>query len=97
MTSDSSDSSTFERQVLIEKKNSKEIPRIWKANPSYKDTNMTLTITRIILLSSLSIFFVCTTYLLTSDIYLALGVGVFILTIFLLTFYDKASSLFSLF
>lgn len=96
MTSDSSDSSTFERQVLIEKKNTKEVPRIWKANPSYKDTNMTLTITRIILLSTLSIFFVCTVYLLTSDISLGLGVGVSILTIFLLTFYDKASSLFSI-
>ena len=37
-----SDSSTFERQVLIEKKNTKDVPRIWEANPSYKDTHLTV-------------------------------------------------------
>ena len=92
-----SESSTFERQVLIEKKNVKDIPRIWEENPSYKDTNLTFTITRIIILSSLCIFFVCTVYLLTLNISIAVGVGVFVLTMFLLTFYDKTSSLFSLF
>jgi hypothetical protein len=94
MTSESSS----ERQVVVEKKSSsKDIPRIWEANPSYKDSNLSFAILRIVVLASLCLFYFCVVYITTLTFSLALGVGVFILVMFLLAFYDKVSSLFSTF
>ncbi|MFW9866145.1 MAG: hypothetical protein ACFFEN_08620 [Candidatus Thorarchaeota archaeon] len=78
------------RSIVIQDKNSlKEAPNIWKVNPSFKHSNSSLTLIRIISLALLIVFFVCSTYILTSHLYLALGFGTAILVLFILVFHDQ--------
>ncbi|MFX1279976.1 MAG: hypothetical protein ACFFA3_11205 [Promethearchaeota archaeon] len=90
---------TIKRQIVTEKKvtSSKDVPRIWNVNPSYKDTNLTYMFMRIGILATLIIFFISMVYLSTHSFSIAIGVGSTMLSMFLLTFCHKTSSLFSLF
>ncbi|MHA2390622.1 MAG: hypothetical protein ACXAEX_01530 [Promethearchaeota archaeon] len=76
------------RAVFIEKDSSREVQRIWKVNPSYKDINNSVIIARIITLGAVVLFFICAIYLLTSSLSLGIAVGLVFLIIFLLVFYD---------
>ncbi len=80
------------REIVIEEKDGKpspkEVPIIWNVNPSYKHTNNTASIVRIILLIAIGTFLTCLTYLLNLSLLVSIGVGISIICGFLIVFYD---------
>jgi len=80
------------REVVIEEKDGKpsprEVPKIWRVNPSYSHTNNAISVARIILLTVIGTFFIGATYLLSSSFIVSLSMGAIIILGFLLVFYD---------
>lgn len=77
-------------QIVIDEKSSKkEIPRIWKINPSFKHINSAFTIARSIFFVVIVIFFMVSTYLITFDLSMAIGAGIVIITMFIFVFRDQ--------
>ncbi|MFX1290974.1 MAG: hypothetical protein ACFFAG_08455 [Promethearchaeota archaeon] len=77
------------RQIEIDEKSSKkEVPRIWKINPSFKHINNLIIIARSIFLVVLVGFFMSAAYLITFDLSIMGGAGIVISTLFLFVFRD---------
>ncbi|MHA2180479.1 MAG: hypothetical protein ACXAAH_03555, partial [Promethearchaeota archaeon] len=89
------------REVVIEEKNGKpsprEVPNIWRVNPSYIHTSNTVSIARIVVLIALSTFLIGATYLVGSPLPVAIGVGSVITIGFIVIFYDYLVSIINYF
>jgi len=66
---------------------------IWEINPSYKDINFNISITKEVFLTILFLFLSIATYLLTFNFYFSLGLGIFTLCFFVYAFSDNIFSL----
>ena len=62
--------------VIEEKSSSKEIPRIWKINPSFKHINGAFTIARSIFFVVIVVFFMVSAYLITFDLSMGICAGI---------------------
>ncbi len=62
---------------------------IWEINPSYKDINLKIFITRVVFLTILFFFLSISAYLLTSNFYFSLGLGCFTICFFIFAFSDN--------
>jgi hypothetical protein len=80
------------REIVIEEKNGKpsprEVPRIWRVNPSYRHSNNKITIARIIIIILLASFIIGATYLLDASLQLSISIGLSIVLGFIIVFYD---------
>ncbi len=80
------------REVIIEEKDGtpspKEIPTIWRVNPSYTHANNTISIVRIILIVAMGTVFIIATYLLDLNLQISLIMGACIIAGFVFVFYD---------
>ncbi|MHA1987198.1 MAG: hypothetical protein ACW98D_11205, partial [Promethearchaeota archaeon] len=80
------------RQVVIEERSGKpsprEVPKIWRVNPSYSHTNNSISIARIILLTALGTFFITATYVINLSLTVSISIGVLIIGGFIIVFYD---------
>ncbi|GAG56697.1 unnamed protein product, partial [marine sediment metagenome] len=89
------------REVVIEEKNGKpsprEVPKIWRVNPSYSHNNNAISIARIIVLTAIETFFIGAIYLLSLSLTISVSVGVVIIVGFLLVFYDGGDLIINLF
>jgi len=66
---------------------------IWQINPSYKDINLNISIIKEVFLTIIFLFFSIATYLLTSNFYFSIGLGIFTLCFFVYAFSDNIFSL----
>ncbi len=80
------------REVIIEEKNGKpsprEVPKIWRVNPSYSHTNSSISIARIIIIVAMGTFFIGVTYLVGLSLQVSIGIGIAIIIGFIFVFYD---------
>ena len=70
---------------------------IWKVNPSFKDIKSSIAIAKTIFIVSLLVFIISSIYMSTSNLTISMGVGIIILTLFIITFHDQFFSLSSIF
>ena len=80
------------REVIIEAKDGKpsprEVPKIWRVNPSYTHTNSTISIARIILIVAMGTFFTGVMYLLSLSLQVSISIGIAVIIGFIFVFYD---------
>ncbi|MFX1315410.1 MAG: hypothetical protein ACFE9T_06065 [Promethearchaeota archaeon] len=70
---------------------------IWKINPSYNDIENGLAVAKLIFIVLLFEFILCSIYILTFDLILALGAGIVIIILFIIVFHDQFFGLSPLF
>jgi len=89
------------REVVIEEKNGKssprEVPKIWRVNPSYSHSNNAISIARIIILTAIGTFFIGAIYLLSLSLIISISVGVVIIIGFIIVFYDIGDVIINIF
>ncbi len=75
--------------VVEETEERKKYLRIWNTNPSFKDTNSTISLVKTAFLLSLSLFIIISMYILSQQLIFSITIGILCGILFIVAFYDE--------